>query len=101
MGRSRGAHPYWRRLFPCRGWMAWGAKEIERTHLDPVPERTCVSDAGTAAADLLPWFRLSRLLCETVRFARDPHLVQHDGKLACKGHLGLAQSTAGCKADSP
>lgn len=34
--------------------MAWGAKEMERAHLDPVLERTRISDAETAAADLLP-----------------------------------------------
>ncbi len=69
---------------------AQGAKELKRTHPNPVPEGT-----SPAASGVRP-IRRGRLGCgfQPVVPTRRPHPMQHHGQLARQRDLGLAEAAA-------
>src|SRR5271154_2809939 len=90
MGRSWGLLPYSRRLDPAIAERRV-AKEMKRTHPNPVPEGTC-----SAAISLTAVSRTPRLQSgfEPIILTRSPHLVEHDSQLAGQRDLCLAQASA-------
>lgn len=78
--------------------LARAAKEVERTHPNPVPGGTSPAASNPAADPVSE--RLRRSL-QSVVLARRPYSMQHDGQLARQCDFGLAQTPTRRQAYGP